>query len=402
MNPEEGKIVNHMLACLAALAMVVSSASAQVFSVDDPVFGPDSITVDQDQGLAFLDLTLTRNVDPAVMVQRLAPGGDLEDWRYASATEVTGLLFAIGFVPRPSPITLPQTGYAVGAGQDAIGLLGETTTDGCGGYISDGLADVIVLVGATESVVTISAPSTFPQSRLGHWIVREAPPPPGPTYQGRLTDSGEPVNGLIDVRLQLVDGLNAPISPIVEQTGVGVVDGVFTVEMTFDGDIVSRQDAKIVISARNPSGSGNPFVELPPQVIAPTPRAIRAGSAMIADTATTAEALGDVESFPLALTAGYTNFTGFRAPTFSRRGNLVVLSGRIRDPNNQSFSNAHIATIAPEYAPSEILTFLTLGGNGLYQVVILNTGEMQVRSIPGGSQFPMSSLSLDGIVYTID
>ena len=112
------------------------------------------------------------------------------------------------------------------------------------------------------------------------------------TYQGQLTDLGTPANGSYDLRFLLYPavGTGAPVGPILTNSAVAVVNGVFTTTLDFGEAAFDGAERWLEIGLR-PQG-GNVFVTLAPrQRLAPTPYALRAHS--MADGAITGQMLAD-------------------------------------------------------------------------------------------------------------
>jgi len=81
------------LAIGCALALLITAnfpnqAGAALVSASDPVFGADSLTIDTDTNLAWLDLTFTdaRSFDD--VSSEFGAGGEFEGYRYATEGEV--------------------------------------------------------------------------------------------------------------------------------------------------------------------------------------------------------------------------------------------------------------------------------------------------------------------------
>ena len=85
-----GKIRIVLGASILLLSMQVNSA---IISVDDSVFGTDSVTRDSVSGLDWLDITFTVNRSVADVSGQLGVGGEFEGWWYATGIEFEELLF---------------------------------------------------------------------------------------------------------------------------------------------------------------------------------------------------------------------------------------------------------------------------------------------------------------------
>lgn len=100
------------------------------------------------------------------------------------------------------------------------------------------------------------------------------------TYQGRLVNNGQAVNGTADVRFRLWDALQngAPVSPTFELSGVNAVNvagGLFTAEVGFDPTEYDGSDVFLEIAVRSPAGVGGYVTLTPRQRLAATPYALQ-------------------------------------------------------------------------------------------------------------------------------
>ena len=116
------------------------------------------------------------------------------------------------------------------------------------------------------------------------------------TYQGRLTDGGNPANGNFDMQFKLFDtatvGTGTQQGLTITNPIVQVTDAVFNVQLDFGGGVFDGSARFLEIGTR-PAGSPNPYIVLAPrQPITSTPYTIRSISATTADTATSANQLG--------------------------------------------------------------------------------------------------------------
>ena len=110
------------------------------------------------------------------------------------------------------------------------------------------------------------------------------------TYQGRLTDAGNPADGMFDIRFKLFDTPDVDTGtqqgPTVTQPTVQVTKGVFTVQLDFGPGVFDGSARYIEISIR-PMGNPNPHIILGPrQAVTSTPYSVRSLSAATADNAT--------------------------------------------------------------------------------------------------------------------
>src|ERR1051325_6595157 len=104
------------------------------------------------------------------------------------------------------------------------------------------------------------------------------------TYQGRLTDSGNPANGNYDLQFALWDTASGGAQIGLTQTvsSVAVNAGIFTVTLDFGVSAFPGTNRFLEISVR-PAGGGSFTTLAPRQQISSTPYAIRTLSATTAD-----------------------------------------------------------------------------------------------------------------------
>ncbi|MBP6821871.1 MAG: hypothetical protein KA368_10020 [Acidobacteria bacterium] len=104
------------------------------------------------------------------------------------------------------------------------------------------------------------------------------------TYQGRLTDAGNPANGSYDLQVKLFDALTGgtQIGATNSLNGVAVSGGVFTVTLDFGAAAFPGANRWAEISAKA-AGSANFTTLTPRQPVTSTPYAIKSLSAAAAD-----------------------------------------------------------------------------------------------------------------------
>lgn len=96
------------------------------------------------------------------------------------------------------------------------------------------------------------------------------------SYQGRLTDGGNPVNGTYEMFFVIFDApTDGTQLDFVNLTGVPVVDGYFTVELDFPGPQVFSNDNRWVEIRVTPAGGLQTILQ-PRQPVKPVPRSLRA------------------------------------------------------------------------------------------------------------------------------
>jgi hypothetical protein len=118
----------------------------------------------------------------------------------------------------------------------------------------------------------------------------------GFTYQGRLTDAGNPADGLYEMQFKLFDtgaiGTGIQQGSAITDSAVQVTNGVFTVQLDFGPGVFDGSGRYLEIGIR-PAASPNPFTVLSPrQPMSSSPYAVRSATAGSADTATNAGQLG--------------------------------------------------------------------------------------------------------------
>src|SRR5262249_38964518 len=104
------------------------------------------------------------------------------------------------------------------------------------------------------------------------------------TYQGKLTDAGNPANANYDLQFGLFDSLSGgtQIGSTVLRSTVSVTDGIFTVQLDFGVSAFSGANRFLEIGVR-PAGGGAFTTLAPRQQINSTPYAIHTISATTAD-----------------------------------------------------------------------------------------------------------------------
>lgn len=107
------------------------------------------------------------------------------------------------------------------------------------------------------------------------------------TYQGRLTDSDNPADGVFDMQFKLFDtpttGTGAPQGSTITNPTVQVTNGVFAVELDFGAGVFTGAARFLEIGIR-PAGSADPYTVLSPrQALTSAPYAIRSNVAVSAD-----------------------------------------------------------------------------------------------------------------------
>lgn len=104
------------------------------------------------------------------------------------------------------------------------------------------------------------------------------------TYQGKLTDAGNPANNTYDLQFKLFDtptvGTGVQQGPTISTPGVQVTAGIFTVTLDSDVNVFTGPPRFLEIGVR-PAGSPNPHTVLSPrQPITSSPYAIQTINAL--------------------------------------------------------------------------------------------------------------------------
>ncbi|MGA3283381.1 MAG: hypothetical protein ABSD57_02830 [Verrucomicrobiota bacterium] len=181
------------------------------------------------------------------------------------------------------------------------------------------------------------------------------------TYQGKLTDGGNPTNGMYDLQFTLYVWTNTSptvcAGPIVN-SAVAVTNGLFTTTLDFGSSVFNGNLLLLEIGVRT-NGSTNAFIVLSPrQMLTPAPYAIFANTASNLSGSLPATQLAG--TLPASAFAGYTNtvaltnngnmFSGTFNGTFIGNGggvfnvNVANLTGILADsqlPSNTAFVNSN-------------------------------------------------------------
>lgn len=98
------------------------------------------------------------------------------------------------------------------------------------------------------------------------------------TYQGRLTEGGQPVTGFVDFRFRLYDmnALGTQIGPMLQLPNAYVQRGIVQVQLDFGLGTFLGQGRWVEIDVRNPATSGTWTTLSPRQAITPAPYALYA------------------------------------------------------------------------------------------------------------------------------
>lgn len=124
------------------------------------------------------------------------------------------------------------------------------------------------------------------------------------TYQGKLTDTGNPPTGTYQMEFSMYDALagGTQFGATIPNNSVTVAQGIFSVRLDFGSEGFTGADRFLQIAVRR--NAGESFVTLNPrQQITSSPYSIRTLSAARADLALDAERLGGIDAVDYVTTA---------------------------------------------------------------------------------------------------
>lgn len=169
-----------------------SQSFAVLVSADHSTFGPDTITRDTDQGLDFLDITLSVNLSISDVSSQFGIGGAYEGFRYATAAEAISLINNSGFSPLAaveefvigntgsdqlsSFISLVGVTFSTGVLQTAVGFTSDTFTSATDGLQYRIVQPVDVLAPYENDYVSATGSSAGTgYTDRGSWLVQSSP-----------------------------------------------------------------------------------------------------------------------------------------------------------------------------------------------------------------------------------
>ncbi|WP_322494996.1 hypothetical protein [Chloroflexus sp.] len=190
------------------------------------------------------------------------------------------------------------------------------------------------------------------------------------TYQGRLTQSGGPVNGTCDVEFRLFDdaAAGAQIGSTQTKTNVTVTNGVFTVALDFGANAFNGDARWLAISVRCPAGSGSYTALSPRQPLTPAPYALALPGLRTQPNATSPNLIGGFSGNSMTNGVVGSAIGGGGSNAFPNRvtDDYSVVSGGY---NNQAGNNA---------GTTSDRSYATVGGG------ISNTASGEGATIGGG------------------
>lgn len=190
------------------------------------------------------------------------------------------------------------------------------------------------------------------------------------TYQGRLTQSGGPVNGTCDIEFRLFDdaAAGAQIGSTQTKTNVTVTNGVFTVALDFGATAFNGDARWLAISVRCPAGSGSYTALSPRQLLTPAPYALALPGLRTQPNATSPNLIGGFSGNSMTNGVVGSAIGGGGGNVFPNRvtDDYSVVSGGY---NNQAGDNAGTTSDRP---------YATVGGG------VGNTASGEGATIGGG------------------
>lgn len=190
------------------------------------------------------------------------------------------------------------------------------------------------------------------------------------TYQGRLTQSGGPVNGTCDLEFRLFDdaAAGAQIGSTQTKTNVTVTNGVFTVALDFGATAFNGDARWLAISVRCPAGSGSYTALSPRQPLTPAPYALALPGLRTQPNATSPNLIGGFSGNSMTNGVVGSAIGGGGGNVFPNRvtDDYSVVSGGY---NNQAGDNAGTTSDRP---------YATVGGG------VGNTASGEGATIGGG------------------
>jgi hypothetical protein len=203
------------------------------------------------------------------------------------------------------------------------------------------------------------------------------------TYQGKLTDAGNPANGTYDIQFKLFDtadvGTGTQQGDTITNPTVQVSAGIFTVQLDFTATVFNGSPRYLEIAVR-PAGSANPYTVLAPrQPVTSTPYAVRSLSTTTADALSVA-CVNCVTSSQIASVEG-TQVTGAipveSVPTGS--GNYIQNAAPLQKAGKNSLQQAASFNVDGDGTSGG-----TLSGNVVNTTTQYNIGGNRVLSLGAG------------------
>ncbi len=153
------------------------------------------------------------------------------------------------------------------------------------------------------------------------------------TYQGHLTEAGQPALGLYDIQVCLFDSATTPIplSCAADFDDVPVEDGLFALSLDFGAESFTGDERFLELRVRAGSRSGGYAILAPRQSIRPSPEALRANAAdSVPWSGLTGVPGGFADGIDDVGVTAVTGGAGLTGGTISTSGTLAVDTGVIQ------------------------------------------------------------------------
>ena len=205
------------------------------------------------------------------------------------------------------------------------------------------------------------------------------------TYQGRLTDGGQPANGTYDLALSLyTTNLTGTALGTVTNAATTVTNGLFTVAPNFGPGVFAATNYWLQIAVR--TNLAATFVTLTPrQPITPTPLAQYATTAGNALTATTAAVAGSANS------VAATNISGVLASAALPYATLSNLVAAVAAPWTNQVTGSNVTAVGAVTLTPEVWAFTngTYYAGGVWYHATNNVIQEAIDHLPyGGLEDP--------------
>ena len=237
-------LVRYSLLASTALLLSISSANAELNSADDPVFGTDSLTIDTETNLVWLDISQTNDRCFSQVSDQFFVNGDFEGFRFATAEEVLAFFDHAGIPDLPPAGANGQartvSNFArvvallnlIGVTQSTNNAVGITSTQVLNPDGFNRLVQARAITTSAEGSVVLgyTSRSNVPTcNSVGAWLVKPATAP--------SDVDGDGIPDIVD---------DCPADP--DLTNPCNVTGSAASEVTADeGGIVSSEDGGIIL-----------------------------------------------------------------------------------------------------------------------------------------------------------
>lgn len=215
------------------------------------------------------------------------------------------------------------------------------------------------------------------------------------TYQGKLTDSGNPANGNYDFQFKLFDSADFvtgnQVGTTITSLGVQVTNGTFTVQLDFGASVFPGASRFVEIAVRL-AGSPNAFTVLSSrQPLTSAPYAVRSATAASADTATNATNASSAANSTNALQLGGIAASQYVVTTDPRlsdarpptAGSGNYIQNRTSQQNATNFNISGNGTIGGRLTVSNV----GIGTTNPARPLEIATGKMRLSDPLGDIEF---------------